>query len=162
MNTIVYGPFYGAQRILTIYDDHILLEQVQNFRSFLTNDFFNGDKEIYYSDMVACQYKEGSSLILGYLQFEVYGSNNRNNFGSENSFTFEQNLNNKMYSVYQYVRERIKEIKTGGLIKTTVTVKEEPKSDTYDELLKLKQLKDQNVITEEEYEMLKKEILSKL
>lgn len=162
MNTIVYGPFYGAQRILTIYDDHILLEQVQNFRSFLTNDFFNGDKEIYYSDMVACQYKEGSSLILGYLQFEVYGSNNRNNFGSENSFTFEQNLNNKMYSVYQYVRERIKEIKTGGLIKTTVTVKEEPKSDTYDELLKLKQSKDQNVITEEEYEMLKKEILSKL
>ena len=58
------------------------------------------------------------------------------------------------------VRKKV-EVKNKGGIKM-YAVKEEPKSDTYDELLKLKQLKDQNVITEEEYEMLKKEMLSKL
>ena len=100
MSAVIFGPIEGAQRILTVYDDHISLEQVQNFRSFLTHDFFNGDKELYYSDMISCQFKEGSSLILGYLQFEVPGmATNRNNFGSENSFTFEHYLNEYMYKV---------------------------------------------------------------
>ncbi len=163
MDNIIYGPIHGAQRILTVFDDHIRLEQVQNFRSFLTNDFFNGDKDIYYFDMISCQFKEGSSIILGYLQFEVYGAYHGNNFGSENSFTFEYELNRKMFDVYQYVKNRIREIKTGGNIKqNNDNSKDTSNNDIFDELLKLKRLKDENIITNEEYEKLKSNILKNI
>lgn len=158
MSSKVFDPIYGAQRVLTVYDDHIELEQIQNFRSFLTNDFFNGDKDIFYCDMISCQFKESTSLILGYLQFETPGQYNRNNFGSENSFTFYEKDNEQVYKIYQYVRTRIREVKSGVQYKT---IKEEPveTNSDLDELLKMKKLLDENIITQEEFDKFKKQVL---
>lgn len=157
MNNKVFGPIHGAQRVLTVYDDHIELEQVQNFRSFMTNSFFNGDKEIYYTDMISCQYKEGSSLILGYLQFETPGQYNRNNFGSENSFTFESVLNEQIFNIYQYIKKRIREVKNGYSQTPNVVQSNE---SVLDELIKMKKLLDENIITQEEFDQFKSKCLN--
>jgi len=158
-NNVVYGPIEGAQRILTVYEDHILLQQVKNMRSFMTHDFFNGDKEIYFSDMISCQYKVASSMILGYLQFETPGVTNRDNFGSENSFTFYNKDNALMEKVASYVKGKIREAKAP---KQPQIVQVAPNSSSYlDELMKLKDLKDAGVISEEEFAKMKAEIMAK-
>lgn len=161
MDNVIFGPIDGAQRILTVFDDHILLEQVQNFRSFLTNDFFNGDKELYYCDMISCQFKEGTSMILGYLQFEVPGVTNRDNFRGENSFTFYNKSNELMRQVYEYVRDQIRACKTqrNNPAPSPAPANEATSSSPYDELLKLKQLLDAGVLTEEEFQEAKRKIL---
>ena len=156
MDNIVFGPVHGAQRILTVFDDHILLEQVQNFRSFLTNDFLNGDKELFFCDMVTCQFRPGSSLILGYLQFEIYGVSNRGNYGSENSFTFEYTLNSEMEKIYEFIKTKVRNSKNKEASPTQSLYDYE---SPLDELIKMKNLLEQNVITKEEFDAYKQKII---
>lgn len=153
MSNLIYANLKGAQKILTVYDDHITLTQIKNFRTVLTHDWFKGEKEILYCDMTSVQYKPASSFILGYIQFEVPGVHTGSNFGSENSWTFESDMSKSAEVVCEYVRQRIREIKTmaaGGAVATLSPA---------DELLKMKELLDAGIITQEEFNAKKKQLL---
>lgn len=158
----VFSNLHGAQRILDVYEDRIVLTQLQNFRALMTQDYFKGTKEIPFASMTSVQFKEGSTMILGYIQFEVPGIATGNNFTSENSWTFEYTNNVMAKKVCEYCRKRIMEIKTQATKPQVQVIKQEaPVESKADELRKFKALLDDGIITQEEFDEEKKKILSK-
>lgn len=148
----IFKDIKGAQKMLNVYDDHISLTQIKNFRSILTSDWFKGTKEIYYADMTSVQYRAATSLVLGYIQFEAIGVASGNNFGSENSWTFDREKSAVAKEILDFVQKKIAESKRG---KNGVTAAVSPA----DELLKFKQLLDSGIITQEEFDEKKRQIL---
>ena len=148
----IFKDVKGAQKMLSVYDDHISLTQIKNFRTILTSDWFKGTKEIYYTDMSSVQYREATGWVLGYIQFEAIGVASGNNFGSENSWTFEKDKAAIAKEILDYVQKRIAEAKQS---KNTVVAAVSPA----DELMKFKQLLDAGIITQQEFDEKKKQLL---
>ena len=152
--------------MLDVYKDKVVLTQIQNFRAMVTHDFFKGDKVIPFISMTSIQFKEASSMILGYIQFEVPGVNSRDNFGSENSWTFYEKDNAIAKEVCEYCRQRIMDIKSPAPAPAPapVPVAPAPSSNNFsvaDEIRKLKQLLDEGIITQEEFDEQKRKLLNK-
>lgn len=154
MSELIYSQLKGAQKVLNVYDDHIQLTQIQNFRTLLTQDWFQGEKEIFFYDITSVQFKSANQFILGFIQFEVPGVHSRNNFGSENSWTFEASQNDIAKEVCEYIRTRVREIKQP----TNNSVNKTPFSPA-GEVLKLKELLDLGIISQEEFNTKKKQLL---
>lgn len=153
---IVFKGVRGAQKVLDVYEDRIVLTQIQNVRSFFTHDLFKGSKEIYYADMTSIQMKIASGFILGYIQFEVPGIHSHDNFTSENSWTYDTSLQSKANEIAAYVKKKISEFKRG---KGGVTTVVQNQASVADEIAKFKKLLDDGVITQEEFEEKKKQLL---
>ena len=142
----------GAQKILRIYDDRVTLEQVKNARALLSQNWFQGIKEIYYSDMLGLQCKEASKFVLGYIQFETASSRGGDNFNSENSWTYDMNVNvsnTVAKEIQEFVRKKIRLAKNPQ-------PQQSQQVSTADEMLKWKSLYDAGVISEEEFNEKKK------
>lgn len=155
-NEKVFSRLEGAQRVLDVYEDRVVLVQIQNFRAYLTHNFFKGAKEIPFSSMSSIQFKEASSMILGYIQFEVPGIHSSDNFNSENSWTFYSKDNILAKKVCDYCRKRIMEVRNQPHSSAI-----QQKESAADEILKYKKLFDMGAITQEEYDKKKKELLEK-
>ncbi len=140
----------GSQRILIVYEDKVVLKQVKNFSSVITHNFFKGDKTISYSQMTGVQFKKASNFILGYIQFETSSTRGGDNFNSENSWTFDTPYNDVATKIVDYVNERISQQTSGQIIQQVSSA---------DELLKYKQLLDSGIITQEEFDKKKKDLL---
>lgn len=113
-------------REIKIYDTKCEIRTRVTLGSVLTNNATDGVKTIYLCDVTGVQLKK-SGLALGYLQFETGSmqmNNKSSNFFSENTFTFENGRNSVtndfMEKVYNYVVDRIEEIKYGEKIITNV------------------------------------------
>lgn len=95
-------------------------------------------------------------MQLGYLQLETASAlmNNRaSNFFNENSFTFEGSvLNSQMKEIADYIRIKVKECKKQKSGQTAAV-------SAADELKKFKELLDSGVITQEEFDAKKKQLL---
>lgn len=142
----------GAQKLLNVFDDHISLTQMYNLRTVLTGNWFKGTKDIYYTDISSVQYREPTSWILGYIQFESMGVASRDNFNSENSWTFGTDKAAVAKEILDYVQKRVAETKSSkNNVVTTIS--------PADELLKFKQLLDAGIITQQEFDEKKKQIL---
>lgn len=106
-------------RSIKIFDRKCVIATKAGVGSFLTGNATDGEKTIFYKDVVALQFKKSGATI-GYLQFET-GSmqmNNQNsNMFSENTFTFENNkngvTNDQMEYIYHQVCDIIEHIKYG-------------------------------------------------
>lgn len=156
LQTPIEGMHYqleGAQKILRVYDDRISLEVIKNVRAALTENLLKGTKTIYYSDILGIQFKEASNLILGYIQFETAFVGGKDNFGSENSWTFDLKTisNEKAREVEEFLRRKISNLKNQTNNKI---------SDSED-LLNWKKLLDEGLITREEFDKKKMEIFGK-
>ena len=102
------------------------------------------------------QYKE-SGLQIGYLQFETAGrimNNTASNFFNENTFTWDTTVqtNEFMAQVAQYVKDRIRASKQKAAAPAAAV-------SGADELRKFKELLDMGVITQEEFDKKKQQIL---
>lgn len=164
------GPFYNQDLVYTIdgvrgrhidvYKDKVVLTTKVTFGSLISHNATDGEKTIYYSDCIGIQFKQ-SKLAIGYLQLETAsssGNNKSDNFFNENSFTFDTSVvsNEKMVEVSDYIKSRIDAIKKGK--DSSATVANNAVSNA-DELLKFKQLLDMGVITQEEFDAKKKQLL---
>ncbi|BBN97452.1 DUF4429 domain-containing protein [Sporolactobacillus terrae] len=116
-----------------------------------------GDKKIPLKSLTAIQFKK-AGMTNGYIQFAYSGS--RESKGGlydatkdENSVTFWPGNNSDMLELKEYLENKIVE----NLNKPAETIMNE-KSDA-DELRKFKQLMDDGIISEEEFEAKKKQIL---
>lgn len=121
MSELIY-EFNGARgRRIKIYDKKCVIITDVTLGSVLTSNATDGEKTIFLKDVVGVQFKK-SGLTLGFLQFETPSmqmNNDKNNFFSENTFTFEENYdsgmtNSLMQEVYEYVVNRIEELKYGS------------------------------------------------
>ena len=153
------NPIYelngGVAKILKVYEDHCVLAAQKTFMSFMTNNLLNGNKEFYYSDLTSVQYKEASKLFNGYIQFEYPGSHSSgDDFNSENSFAFMRSKvdNETVATVVDFIKKKIREAKNPT---ATVVVA----ASSADELKKFKELLDAGIITQEEFDAKKKELL---
>ena len=149
----IYGNLVGAQRVLDVYEDRVVLTQVKNLRSLITHDFFNGVKELPFAMISSIQFKPASKLILGFIQFEVPGVRTGSNFGSENSWTFDESLNQVAQTVAEYCRKQVINYHKPQQSQVVNQV------SAADELKKFKELLDLGVITQEEFDAKKKELL---
>ena len=144
-------------RVATFYNDRVIMCVKATVGSFITGNISDGEKTIYYSDCIGVQFKK-SGLQIGYLQLETAGmtmNNSQNNFFNENTFTWDttKQSNEKMEEVAKFVQEQIQKCKTSR--NATVQASLSPA----EELKKFKELLDMGIITQEEFDTKKKQLL---
>lgn len=163
------GPFEGdlvysidgvRGRHIDIYVDKCVITTRVTLGSLLTNNATDGEKTFYYSDCIGVQFKT-SKFTIGYLQVETAassGNNHMSNFFNENSFTFDTSVisNERMTEVADYVKQRVDEVKKGHFNRNNGT----STLSVADELIKLKQLMDARVLTQEEFDLQKAKLLN--
>lgn len=156
------GLIYDLQgvrgRHMRVYEDRAVLSVKAGLGSFVTGNFSDGEKTIYYTDCIGVQFKE-SGFQIGYLQLETASrlmNNSQDNFFNENSFTFDTTVqsNEKMNEVADYIRSRVSECKNGPKQQTVVQ-----EVSAADEIIKFKNLLDMGIITQEEFDAKKKQLL---
>lgn len=158
---LVYNLTGCRGRSLRVYENKCIFKVSITVGSILTQNATDGEKTIYYSDVIGVQFKP-SGLAIGYLQLETAsssGNNKTSNFFNENSFTYEpQNITNEeMEKVVAYIRERVeacKEAKNNPVIAAPVAA-----VSVADEIKKFKELLDMGAITQEEFDAKKKQLL---
>ena len=149
--------------ILRVYEDHCVISTKAGIKSFAFGGLMRatrGDKEFYYSDITSVQFKNLKATT-GYLQFEYAGSHSGNNFNSENSFIFAATAGTKKYDylkeamppIYEYILGKVREYKSqkGGAVIQQVS--------SADEIAKFKKLLDDGIITQDEFDAKKKQLL---
>ena len=129
--------FEGVRgRSMRLYNNKIVISTKITVGSIMTGNMTDGEKTIFLSDIVGIQFKKSGGLI-GYLQFETPSmqmNNADSNTFSENTFTYEEGVNgitrSKMREVYNYVTDRIEELKYGTSIitKTPNAISDEEES----------------------------------
>ncbi len=160
-NGVIYDLQGVRGRSMKVYEDKCVITTKVTFGSLMTGNASDGEKTIYYSDVLGVQFKL-AKMQIGYLQLETASSsmNNRgSNFFNENSFTYDpgqvkETTNELMQQVADYIRSRVefyKKQKNGG---TTVAA-----LSPAEELKKFKELLDMGVITQEEFDAKKKALL---
>jgi hypothetical protein len=144
--------------ILTVYEDYCVIKAKKNATTMMvTSTFFSGEKILYYSDLTAVQYKEPGLLTAGYLQFEYPGCGNAGNgnpYQSENSFIIQKKYAELGNKIYQYINKRILEERKKKNISNVVNA-----LSPAEELKKFKELLDAGILTQEEFNAKKKELL---
>lgn len=145
----------GEAKILKVYDEYVTIETLKNVRSFLTHNFFGGTKKIYYENVIGVQFKPSGNFVLGYIQIELANDHSKDNFNSEGSVTFSNtNVPNEFArEVATFIENKAHESKKPQVVAAA------PSISSADELLKYKALLDQGIITQEEFNAKKKDLL---
>lgn len=145
-------------RHIDIYENKAVITTKTNLGSILAGGYSNGEKTIYYRDVIGIQFKLPTFVQIGYLQFETASCQATNNFFSENSFPFESsNISNReIEKVVSYVKDQVDKIRSAPTSTPTVIQAQSPA----DELKKFKELLDMGVITQDEFDQKKKQLLS--
>ena len=147
-------------KILDVYDNRVVFTPTQSTSTLVTGALFGtsitqGEKTIYYKDATGVQYRP-SSVLDGYIQVETTsgGASSSNQYGGENSIQFSgKERNAEAEIVVEFIKKKIDEIKnmsTGGVIQQISPA---------GELKKYKELLDLGIISQEEFESKKKELL---
>lgn len=144
-------------RHLTVYPDKCVFKVTATIGSFITGNISDGEKTIYYMDCVGVQYKR-SGFQIGYLQLETAGmtmNNGASNFFNENSFTFDTSVvsNEYMDQVAAYVKKQVEASKRSRNAPTVAAL------SPADEIKKYKELLDLGIITQEEFDAKKRQLL---
>lgn len=148
----------GARgRHMDVYEDRVCITTEVTIGSLFTGNVTDGSKEIYYSDVISVQAK-APSVTLGYIQLEtasVMMNNDKDNFFNENTFTYnESDLPNGLADeVVKYIKDKVSEFKKAKNAPVVAQI------SAADELKKFKELLDMEIITQEEFDAKKKELL---
>ncbi|MBP3695193.1 MAG: SHOCT domain-containing protein [Thermoguttaceae bacterium] len=134
----------GVDGQLAVYDDKVIISRKGAFGFILFGGA--GNKTIRFSSIRSVQFKAGSIWTNGYIQFGISGGREKDNTvilrAGEQS-----NIGAK---IQEYIEKRIEEINSP---------KPSPSMSAADEILKLKQLLDMGIITQEEFDKKKKQLL---
>ena len=145
----------GVQDVLEVFEDRVII--IPKGVLGLINKGMKGKKEIPFSSIVAVQFKEAGAVFSGYLQFTLPGGNESGGgvFAAtkdENTFMFAQKKNNALViKIKEYIDAAIREAKNPKPVAST--------SNLSDELQKLATLKDQGILSEEEFQAAKNKLL---
>ena len=100
-------------RTIKVFDNKCEITTDVTLGSVITNNATDGTKTIFYVDYTGIQFKE-SGLAIGFLQLETPSNqmnNEKSNFFSENTFTFQDGTNGVtnllMRDVYKYIVDRM-------------------------------------------------------
>ena len=160
-NGVKYCLVNNLGKILDVYENKVVFTSTQSTSTIVTGLVFGtsmtqGEKTIFYKDAVGVQYKP-SSIADGYIQVETAAggvSTSSSQYSGENSIQFSGKKSNEEAEIIAgYIRKQIEDIKNapvGGVVQQLSPA---------DELKKYKELLDMDIITEEEFNRKKKELL---
>ena len=142
------------QDLLEVFDDRVTITPI-GIQGFL-NKGLKGTKEIPFSSITAVQFKKAGAFC-GYLQFTIPGGNEStgglfNAMSDKNTFGFADAKNNAL------VRE-IKEYIDAAVRRSRTPQANAPATNLSDELQKLSKLKEQGVLSEEEFQAAKRRLI---
>lgn len=143
----------GKNGQLELYEDKVILRR-KGVLAKMTQGFTTGDKTFYIRQITSMDLKLGGTFVNGYIQFTMGGSSDKQKgafeaVNDENSIMFVKKNNEIAKKVVAKIEELQKELH-----------KPQSSISGADELIKFKQLFDEGVITEEQFEKKKEEILS--
>ncbi len=144
---------YNGQ--LYIYKDKVIIER-KGIMGMLTNGLA-GSKTIPISNIKNIQLRKAGPLFSGYIQFGILGGIEKQNgltgaVNDENSIVFLEDCNEKAQKIKEYIENII----------TSKNNQYNTDSNSFssaDEILKLKQLLDMGILTQEEFNAKKKQLL---
>ncbi|MCX5921162.1 MAG: SHOCT domain-containing protein [Candidatus Melainabacteria bacterium] len=142
----------GVNGQIEIKDNKIIISR-RGINAFLVYGF-SGEKEILIDNITAVQYKQVGWFSNGYIQFTFKGCLEakrgiREAARDENSIVFKSSQEKK----FQYIKDEInKRIQSNNQPIKTIS--------NLDELEKLAHLRDKGIVTEEEFNLKKKELLN--
>lgn len=148
-------------RILDVYENKVIFTSTQATSTIATGLVFGtsmtqGEKTIYFKDAIGVQYKP-SSIADGYIQVETAAggvSTSGSQYGGENSIQFSgKKSNEEAEIIVAFIRKQIEDIKNspvGGVVQQVSPA---------EELKKFKELLDLGIITQEEFDAKKKDLL---
>ncbi|MCB0377855.1 MAG: SHOCT domain-containing protein [Bdellovibrionales bacterium] len=144
----------GVQDELEIFEDRLVITP-KGVLGFL-NKGMKGSKEIPFSSITAIQVKEAGSLVNGYIQFSMHGGRESKSgilsaTSDENTFMFPKKVNEEVKKAREFIRERM-----GHKPQQSTSA-----SSLADEIAKLKSLMDSGALTQEEFEKMKSNLISK-
>lgn len=157
---VKYCMINNSGKILDVYENKVVFTSTQSTSTVVTGLIFGtsvtqGEKTIYYKDAIGVQHKP-SAVADGYIQVETAagGVSSSSQYGGENAIQFSgKQQNEEAEIIVAYIRNQIEAIKNapvGGVVQQLSPA---------EELKKLKDLLDLGVITQEEFDAKKKELL---
>lgn len=158
---VKYCIINNLGKILDVYDNKVVFSSTKSTSTLVTGLVFGtsvtqGEKTIYYKDAIGVQYKP-SSIADGYIQVETAAggvTSSSSQYGGENSIQFSgKERNAEAEIIVDFIKNKIEEIKNapaGGIIQQVSPA---------EELKKFKDLLDAGIITQEEFDTKKKELL---
>jgi hypothetical protein len=152
----ILSEFKGINGKIELFKDRVIIKR-GGFQSVYFQGRIKGEKTIYFDQLSSVQFKQ-SGFFRGYFQFTVPGGSENLKgiqaaYHDENSIVFSQNKNSEAAEFKKHIDLTIKDYKQ----------KPEPSSISNDAdiIRKFKQLFDDGIITSEEYEKKKIQLLSK-
>lgn len=144
----------GVGTRLYVYDNRIVVEHHGVFG--VATQGLSGKKTIPLKSIHSLQFREAGSAVNGFLQFGVTGGTERqggvfNAAGDENSIVFKKSQNAEAYEIKEFIESKIYSSESNSTIVNQMS--------GADEILKLKGLLDQGIITETEFEKKKAALL---
>lgn len=151
-NSIYEVDCAGTQ--LKVYDDCVSFAP-KGALGFFTKGIA-GERKLFYKDISSIQFKESSKLLSGFIEFYLKGHYNAKQGGglfagttNDNRFTFHNKHLNTMLEIKEFIQDKLNE---GPSNKAENT-------DIASELRKYKQLLDDEIITQAEFEAKKRQLL---
>ncbi|EKO1912189.1 SHOCT domain-containing protein [Clostridium botulinum] len=140
----------GVNGQLELYEDKVIIKR-KGILAKLSQGFTKGDKTIYLRQIAGIDLKPGGNLVNGYIQFTLPGGNEK----TKGAFEATQDENSIMFlkkynDVAMQIKQKIEELQQQG---------HNPITSGADELRKYKELMDDGIITEDEFNKKKKELL---
>ena len=158
---VKYCMVNNTGKVLDVYDNKVVFTSTQSTSTLVTGILFGtsltqGEKTIYFKDAIGVQYKP-SSVLDGYIQVETAAggvTSSSSQYSGENAIQFSgKERNEEAEIIVAFIKKKIDEIKN-----TPVGVAVQQISPA-EELKKFKELLDLGVISQEEFDEKKKELL---
>ena len=158
---VKYCMVNNSGKILDVYDNRVVFTSTNSTSTLVTGVIFGtsvtqGEKTIYYKDAIGVQYKP-SSVLDGYIQIETAAggvSSSSSQYGGENAIQFSgKERNAEAEVIVSFIKKQIDKIKNapvGGVVQQISPA---------EELKKCKELLDLGIISQEEFDAKKKELL---
>lgn len=142
---------------LEVYDDYVILYfmPVGSLMANIARGGNTGGKRINIADITSIQFKEPSGITVGFIQFSYPGSIDRKDgvtgaVNDENSIVVDNNNLTKAKEVVQYIEEKRSSLRKINQVQSISFA---------DEIVKFKKLLDDGVISQEEFDAKKKQLL---
>lgn len=144
----------GVNGQLELYDDKVIIKR-KGFLAKMTQGFTKGDKTIYIKQISGIQVKPGGVLTNGYIQFTIAGGNEStkgvfNASQDENTVMFSKDSNKQI----ERIKNTLEDLQRTSQAPTLVT-----SVSVADEIMKFKGLLDAGIITQQEFDNKKKQLL---
>lgn len=145
----------GVNGQLTVYEDKVVIGR-KGLLGFATQGLA-GNKTIPMSAIQSVQFKAGGLLTNGFIQFAVLGGKEAR--GGVWNATQDENTVMLKLGEQSEIGEKIREYIEEQIIKRSKPQTVVQQASAADEIIKLKQLLDMGVITQEEFDAKKKQLL---